>query len=202
MRLTRANSAVRRRRLRRLQWVVAGVSVVGLGGLVVLLMWLTGFRRPEWAGMLSGFGATEKTAKTTRGDGLGKRDRAELGLTWQGAGKAAFGEFSVLSYDPVTRAHVLSEFRLTGETTCGSESAFHALLDGNRRFFREQVAVAVRNCDFEELTRDNLDLLGKKIVTQVNRALGRELLTKVSLGEFSVYESVDHGRFVLQEDEP
>lgn len=194
--------AVLRRRARHQQrWAMAIVATLGIGVLVVGLMWLGALKRPEWTSALGNFQTATKSHKGGPGGGLGARDCAELGLSWLGDGQVAFGDFSVLTYNTVTRTHYLSEFRLKGQTTCGTEAAFQAFIDGHRRFFREQVAVTIRNCDANDLSREKLDRLEKRIVTHVNRALGCNFLEELDIEEFAVYESVDHGRFVLHEDE-
>ena len=64
----------------------------------------------------------------------------------QGEGQAELGRFSVLNYNPSTKTHLLSQFRLKGKTGCGSADAFRTLMDGNlcRCTGYEKIWVAVK----------------------------------------------------------
>jgi hypothetical protein len=120
---------------------------------------------------------------------------------YHGDGKAELGEYSVRMFDPVTHSTLRTDFRLEGLTAVGNEAAFQRFMRGNQRFFREQVIVALRTCDPEELIDPDLDLLGRKSVARVNRTLGKRFLKDVEIEDFALYESVDKSSFVRCEPE-
>ncbi|HYW80176.1 MAG TPA: hypothetical protein VE890_11395, partial [Thermoguttaceae bacterium] len=94
-------------------------------------------------------------------------------LTYFGDGKAELGDFSIKIYDPITQNALRSDFHLEGNTVFNDQAEFDRFMKNNRRQFREQVTVAMRTCNVSDLANPDLKLLEKKLVSRVNRAMGR-----------------------------
>ncbi|MBN1909480.1 MAG: hypothetical protein JW818_07065 [Pirellulales bacterium] len=101
-------------------------------------------------------------------------------------GRAQFGRFRVLMYDPVTRQCVRADFELHGKTNCESGQDFQEKMQRHKRFFREQVTVAIRNASARELDDPKKVILKKKIAARVNRAMGLGFLETVELKGFQL----------------
>ncbi|MBN2474344.1 MAG: hypothetical protein JXB62_07035 [Pirellulales bacterium] len=111
--------------------------------------------------------------------------------TYLGDGHAKLGWYAIKIFDPVTQITLQPEFQLEGHTACGDSRQFGQFMKSHYRLFREQVAIAVRTCDFSKLTEEDLPVLGRKIAARVNRTLDREFLESVEIKDFALYESVD-----------
>jgi len=117
-------------------------------------------------------------------------------LKYYGDGRAELGEYSVRMFDPLTHITLRAEFSLEGETDCQNEGTFDRFMKNNNQFFREQVNVALRACDPEELVETDVGTLERKLVTQVNRSLDRDFLGCVKIKDFALYESINKSGFV------
>jgi len=120
-------------------------------------------------------------------------------LAYHGDGRAELGQFSVRMFDPLTKITLRADFKLEGKTDCGDETTFQRFMTNNNRFFREQVTVTLRTCPPEELIDADPDLLERKLVSRVNRSLGREFLASAELKDFALYESINKSGFVRME---
>ena len=69
---------------------------------------------------------------------------------------------------------------------------FDKFMLSNRRLFREQITVAMRTCNVHDLADPDLKLIEKKLVSRVNRAMGRSVLKSVRITDHSLYESADN----------
>ena len=119
-------------------------------------------------------------------------------LAYFGAGRAELGEYRVEIFDPITDVRLRTDFRLEGLTAVASEDAFRDFIQRNYRALREQVAVTLRTCDFADLNEPDFQLLEKKLLSRINRTLGRKSLKSVRIKDFQLYESVDQSDFVRQ----
>lgn len=120
-------------------------------------------------------------------------------MSYLGDGRAALGKYSVKTFDPLSRTTLRTDFRLEGRTACEDEDAFAEFMKSNHRFFREQVTATVRNCDLGDMTDPNLQLLERKLVATVNRALGRRFLESVEIKDFQLFEQFGDSGFVRHE---
>jgi hypothetical protein len=132
---------------------------------------------------------------SSTGKGYGCRAKV-VKLKYFGDGRAELGEYSIRMFDPLTHITLRAEFTLEGSTDCKSESTFQNFMKSNNRFFREQVNVALRSCDPEQLVETDVGTLQRKLVTQVNRSLERDFLSTVKIKDFALYESVNKSGFV------
>ncbi len=123
--------------------------------------------------------------------GMKKAHRAS-DLTYFGDGKADLGDFSIKIYDPLTRTSMKSDFHLEGNTVFDDQEGFSQFMESNHRLFREQVTVTMRSCNVNDLANPDLKLLEKKLVSRVNRAIGRSVLKSVRIMNHSLYESANN----------
>ena len=190
------------RRRRALGWPLGfratAVLFVVLLWAALLGTWIACNRSTGWQQWLANLkfpGAESKGSHSQTGrraDGPGE-------LAYFGDGKAELGEFSVKIFDPVTGTALRTDFRLEGQTVYADEGAFEQFMKNNNRFFREQVMVTVRNCELRDLVDPDLKLLEKKLVSRVNRALGRRILKSTRIKDFDLLESTDNSSFVQRE---
>lgn len=189
----------RRGRLPKLKrrWPFPVATVVVIMGLWVTLLgaWLAFGRPTSWRDWLANV-SFRTTGTRHSGSKVGQRDQGGMKLAYLGDGKAELGQYSIKIFDPVSRATLRTDFRLEGRTACEDGNAFQQFMKRNHRFFREQVMVTVRNCGPDDLTEPSLQLLEKKVVSRVNRALGRRFLESAEIKDFFLYESVDNSVFV------
>jgi len=132
--------------------------------------------------------------------GFGRIDTSSRKLVYHGDGHAELGVYSIKTFDPVSRTSLRTVFRLDGLTECEDSRSFHQFMDGNYRFFREQVMISIRSSQIEDLTEPDRVMLGKKLVARVNRALGHSFLKSVSFEEFDLHEAVDDSGFARREN--
>ena len=98
------------------------------------------------------------------------------------------GDFSVTSYQPASEVTLRIDFHLFGTVMEESENDFMGRLERNTNRVREQVIVTVRNAELTDLTDPGLGLIKRRILTKVNRTLGKPLLRTIVIGDFSFIE--------------
>ena len=98
------------------------------------------------------------------------------------------GEFSVTSYQPSSEITLRIDFHLFGTVAESNQSLFQSHLERNRNRIREQVLVTMRNAELSDLTDPGLGLIKRRILTKVNRTLGKPLLRTVVISDFSFVE--------------
>ena len=174
---------------KRRRWLRATLLISFIG------LWLTGLgtwfvlREPDdWGSHLVNL-EFSKAGSALFGS---KKARGEAELTYFGDGKAELGDFSIKIYDPVTGASLKSDFHLEGNTVFDDKEGFDEFMLSNRRLFREQITVAMRTCNVNDLADPNLKLIEKKLVSRVNRAMGRSVLKSVRITDHSLYESANN----------
>ena len=103
--------------------------------------------------------------------------------------EADLGGFSVTSYIHVTNTHLRIDFKLFGIVKMEDEAEFLTRIEANRNRIREKVIVTVRSVNMADLLEDPaLGLLKRKIVINLNRVLGKELLRDIVFSDYSVIE--------------
>ena len=178
-----------RKRTHRLRTVLL-LGFVGLW-LGILVTWIALSDPGAWGDWLVNLEFSEMGSKLTGGrDKHRVKDPSEL--TSFGDGKFELGDFSVRIFDPINRTTLRSDFHLEGNTIFDDEDGFQDFMQSNHRQFREQIMVAVRNCDVEELADPDLRLLEKKLAARVNRAMDRPILKSVRIGNLTLYESASN----------
>jgi len=189
------------RRDRRTFLLRTGV-VLSVASVPLLLLMLVGSCAREgswwsWKGGSAKNGSGAGISKKTR---FGKIDTSSRKLVYHGEGHADLGVYSIKTFDPVSHTCIRTVFRLEGLTDCQNKQTFHQFMDGNYRFFREQVMITIRGSDIGDLVNPNRTLLGKKLIARVNRALGYPFLKSIHFSEFEVFESVQDSGFSRWEE--
>ncbi len=160
----------------------------------LLAFWSVVSREANWDRWLDRF---RPAPATTDPRGLvGRLADKAAGLEYLGDGRVALGEFNIRTFDPLTGVTLRTDFRLEGMTVAGDELSFFEFMAGNHLQLREQVMITIRSAEWEDFADPEKEMLGRKIVARVNRALGRPFLETVSVKDFSMAESVDRGGFV------
>lgn len=105
---------------------------------------------------------------------------------WRGQGLADFGDFCVRDYDPVSGLIREASFKFQVATAFENREEFDSFIRSFGYIIRDEVLVTVRASNSDELQRP--DHLGRKILTRVNRLLGREVLKSAHLNDFVFME--------------
>jgi len=194
-----------RRYRRGIAWKIVAIVLVLVAEVSLVLIGTcvdpeTRYAWKEW--VTSGLRAATGSEKTSPGGQMSGRYGLDVEVTYLGNGEADFGEYTIEVFDPMTETILRTDFRLKACTTCVSEDEFDRFMQRNRQFFREQVMIAVRTCRFDELATPDLELLGKKLTSRVNRAIGRPFLKSASIADYQPMASVDNSPFysVVPED--
>lgn len=145
----------------------------------------------EWFGVFAGaIGGRSGAGRD------GSAGGALPGVKNLGRGCYDFGEFTIRSFDPVTKTTLRSQFRLEAKTAMADDAEFERFMQGRCQTLREQVLVALRTSNLDELTEPEQGLVERKVVARVNRSLGQRVLESVDLKDFELTESVEKSSFV------
>lgn len=98
------------------------------------------------------------------------------------------GDFAVTSYQPSSETALRIDFHLFATVAEDSQNQFLDLLERNKNRIREQVIVTMRNAELTDLTDPGLGLIKRRILTKVNRTLGKPLLRTIIISDFSFVE--------------
>jgi hypothetical protein len=170
---------------------IVSVVAIGVASVAVCSGWVP---QPGW---LTGLGSSGGGSGTEHGDGQSIVKPAGLeDLSYEKGGRVDFGEFAVRVFDPATGNSLQITLRLRGTLVDDDQEAFWAFMSGHHRAFREQVAVTIRNCDVEDLLDPRLRVLKGRLVSRINRGLGRRLLKSVRIDDYRLYESLAGTDFV------
>lgn len=145
----------------------------------------------DWFGLFEGAIGGRSAASRERSAGGGLPGVKNLGN-----GRYDFGEFTIRSFDPVTKTTLRSQFRLEARSAMPDDSEFERFMQGRCWMLREQVLVALRGSNLEELTEPEQGLVERKVVSRVNRSFGQRVLDSVDLKDFELTESVEKSSFV------
>jgi len=96
--------------------------------------------------------------------------------------------FSVSAFQPATNTTLRIDFHLYGVTNSENESELLSLLEEHRHRISEQVLVTVRSAELSDLTDASLGLIKRRILEKVNKTLGKPLLERVIISEYSFIE--------------
>ncbi len=181
---TQDSSPPPRRRRRWLSTIalLASVTLPLLG-----VSWAVCYGGSTWQDLLTRF-RPASSGSSDHDSSFGRRASGEPGIAYRGNGRVQLGQFSVSSYNPITRLTLKADFQLEGVTSCPDREAFDRFMQSSHRFFREQVMVSVRNSARAELIDPGLRLLKRRIVARVNLAMGRPFLKSVAIKDFNLLE--------------
>jgi hypothetical protein len=196
------------------EWTWTEVSIMLVATIMPLLLLATlgvSVSRSEWYRSLTAGAAPqepptadkEKPAPKPAAEEpttLGQPAPGDPEMKYEGKGRAHLGDYSVKIYDPDTCTTFRTDFALEGETTCENPQVFQQWMAAHHCLFREQVMVTVRNGQLPEFSDRKLSSLSRKLVAQVNRAVGEPFLKSVRFTGFRLYESVQNSEFVLWEE--
>jgi len=98
------------------------------------------------------------------------------------------GEFTVMSYQPVSGSTLRVYFHLWGRLHETDHEEFLALMEAHLHRFREEIQFAVRSAEIADLTDPRLALLKRKTLERTNKTLGKPLLRVVIFDDFSMIE--------------
>jgi hypothetical protein len=175
-------------------WLAAACALLAPGLFLAVLGW-TGYQhRRTWLDWLENLQPAD-AAPAGRDGRFGRQATGLPGVDYLGDGRVSLGDFSIRTFDPLTKRTLRSEFRLEAQTPLTDEAAFLQAMQGNLRLMREQVMVAVRTSSLDELTDPTLTVLEKKIVSRINRVLGRRLLDSARIRDFDLSESVEQSSY-------
>lgn len=115
---------------------------------------------------------------------IGRAARLPSPAVWKGDGIADFGTIKLMDYDPVTRVSTAVQFKMEAVTAFPDQRQFDAFMSRLGHTIQDELLVTVRSSGAAE--RRNADYLGKRVVTRVNRLLGREVLREVRITDLSI----------------
>lgn len=117
---------------------------------------------------------------------LGRSSGTGSPAVWKGNGIADFGTIKLMDYDPVTRVSTAVQFKMEAVTVFPDEQQFDSFMSRFGHTIQDELLVTVRLSAAAE--RRNVDYLGKKVATRVNRLLGHEALREVRITDLSIAE--------------
>ncbi len=117
---------------------------------------------------------------------MGSSSGAGSPAVWKGNGIADFGTIKLMDYDPVTRISTAVQFKMEAVTVFPDKQQFDSFMSRFGHTIQDELLVTVRSSASAE--RRNVDYLAKKVVTRVNRLLGRETLREVRITNLSIAE--------------
>jgi hypothetical protein len=98
------------------------------------------------------------------------------------------GEFSVVSYQPVSGTTLRIDFHLWGMVHEKDYDALLTRMEDHLHRFREQIHFTVRSAEVTDLTDARLALIKRKTLERTNKILGKPLLRVVIFDDFSLIE--------------
>ena len=98
------------------------------------------------------------------------------------------GSFEVTSYQPSSEATLRIDFQLWGIVTEDHLSEFTRVFQHRKNRLREQVQIVVRSSDPNDLRDSGLGLVKRRLLSRVNRSLGKRLLQDIVVPHFSIVE--------------
>jgi flagellar FliL protein len=98
------------------------------------------------------------------------------------------GAYHIVSFNPKTGTSLSIDFELFGTVLAEEEAEFSHLYDPHQKRISEQITIAVRGLQAEDLTDPGLGLLKRIILEKTNRALGKPLIREAVISQFSFIE--------------
>lgn len=102
--------------------------------------------------------------------------------------EVTLGTYHIVSFNPKTGASLSVDFELFGTVLAEEEPEFAHLYEAHEKRISEQITIAVRGLQAEDMADPGLGLIKRIILEKVNRALGKTLVREAVFSEFSFIE--------------
>ncbi|HYO24508.1 MAG TPA: hypothetical protein VEQ85_06115 [Lacipirellulaceae bacterium] len=123
------------------------------------------------------------------GPGHGEtHDDEHAGAHGQHAREVTLGTYHIVSFNPKSKKSLSVDFELFGTVLEPEEAEFSHLYTAHEKRISEQITIAVRGLQAEDLTDPGLGLLKRIILEKTNRALGKPLVREAVISQFSFIE--------------
>jgi flagellar FliL protein len=99
--------------------------------------------------------------------------------------EVTLGTYRIVSYNPKTNASLSVDFELFGTVLAEEEAEFLHLYAAHEKRVSEQITIAIRGLQADDLTDPGLGLLKRIILEKTNRALGKPLVREAVVSQFS-----------------
>jgi flagellar FliL protein len=140
---------------------------------------------------------TREIGKQLAGADHGKKSAEDEHAAGQGHGGGGHGEatrevtlgvYHIVSYNPKTSASLSVDFELFGTVLAGEQQEFDHLYAAHEKRISEQITIAIRGLQAEDLADPGLGLIKRIILEKTNRALGKPLVREAIISQFSFIE--------------
>jgi flagellar FliL protein len=104
------------------------------------------------------------------------------------AREVTLGTYHIVSFNPKTGASLSVDFELFGTVLAEEEPEFAHLYEAHQKRISEQITIAIRGLQADDLTDPGLGLIKRTILEKTNRALGKPLVREAIISQFSFVE--------------
>jgi flagellar FliL protein len=102
--------------------------------------------------------------------------------------EVTLGTYHIVSFNPKTAKGLSVDFELFGTVLAKEEPEFAHLYEAHQKRISEQITIAVRGLQTEDLADPGLGLIKRIILEKTNRALGKPLVREAVISQFSFIE--------------
>jgi hypothetical protein len=102
--------------------------------------------------------------------------------------EVTLGTYHIVSFNPKTGASLAVDFELFGTVLATEQPEFEHLYTAHEKRISEQITIAVRGLQADDLTDPGLGLIKRIILEKTNRALGKPLVREAIISQFSFIE--------------
>jgi hypothetical protein len=118
------------------------------------------------------------------GDAHGEAD-GHAGGHGDGSQEVNLGSYHIVSFNPKTGKSLSVDFELFGTVLANEKPEFEHLYAAHEKRISEQITIAVRGLQSEDLSDPGLGLIKRIILEKTNRALGKPLVREAVISQFS-----------------
>jgi hypothetical protein len=124
------------------------------------------------------------------GDEEGHSEEGDHGAGGHGnhAVEVNLGAYHIVSFNPKTGKGLSVDFELFGTVLAEEKGDFDHLYVAHEKRVSEQITIAVRGLQVEDLADPGLGLIKRIILEKTNRALGKPLVREAVISQFSFIE--------------
>lgn len=142
------------------------------------------------AGAADGHGEHQEHGDAHGDEGHGDEGHGEHGAGGHGdlTKEVTLGVYHIVSFNPKTMASLSVDFELFGTVLAEEEPEFAHFYEAHEKRISEQITIAVRGLQADDLTDPGLGLLKRIILEKTNRALGKPLVREAVVSQFSFIE--------------
>jgi hypothetical protein len=102
--------------------------------------------------------------------------------------EVTLGTYHIVSFNPKTDSSLAVDFELFGTVLAAEQPEFEHLYAAHEKRISEQITIAVRGLQADDLTDPGLGLIKRIILEKTNRALGKPLVREAIISQFSFVE--------------